>query len=202
MSEKERSLVEQQTTLAELLRAYVPEDKEEASDREAMLGWLEELDHPFSHKQPEAHFTASAIVVNRSAESVCLVSHRHLRRWLQPGGHADESDVDLQETALREAWEETGLELTLHPSAPRPFDLDVHLFPERDGFPAHYHLDLRFLLIAEKPDDPSHRVDESHDARWFTWEEALSLPSESAMKRMLTKARWLSTRGRRGPSRP
>ncbi|HVW90810.1 MAG TPA: hypothetical protein VHC01_15215, partial [Gaiellaceae bacterium] len=37
--------------------------------------------------------------------------------------------------------------LELHPRAPRPFDLDIHLIPERPDEPAHHHLDVRYLLV-------------------------------------------------------
>lgn len=180
------------SSLKERLMAYLPADEKEAADREAMVGWLGRLPHPFSPEQPEAHFTASAVVVDPSGNHVCLVRHRHLDRWLQPGGHPEGSDENLGQTALREAREETALQLEFHPLARRPFDVDVHLFPERDGFPAHHHLDLRFLLIAQDPEELVHQAEEAHDARWFTWLDALSLSSESAMERMLTKARKVS----------
>lgn len=146
-----------------------------------MLTWLESLPRPFSPDQSQAHFTASAVVADAAGERVCLVRNALLERWLQPGGHADASDHgDLERTALREVAEETHMEVRSHPVAPRPFDVDVHLFPERRGFAAHYHLDIRFLLIADDP--------ESDDARWFTWNEALDLTGEDAMRRMLAKA--------------
>ena len=38
---------------------------------------------------------------------VLLLFHTKLKRWLQPGGHAD--DPNLARVALREAEEETGI---------------------------------------------------------------------------------------------
>jgi 8-oxo-dGTP pyrophosphatase MutT (NUDIX family) len=66
---------------------------------------------------------------------------------LQPGGHVESVDSCLEDAALREAVEETGLELELHPSAPRPFDLDIHAIPATADEPAHFHLDVRYLLV-------------------------------------------------------
>ena len=93
------------------------------------------------------HFTASAFVIDDACARACLVEHVKLGRLLQPGGHLEPDDASLEAAALREAHEETGLELELHPEAPRPFDLDVHPIPERPGEPAHMHLDVRFLLV-------------------------------------------------------
>ena len=62
-------------------------------------------------------------------------------------GHVEPTDLTLEAAALREAREETALEVELHPTAPRPFDLDIHEIPERPGEPAHFHLDVRYLLI-------------------------------------------------------
>ena len=71
--------------------------------------------------------------VDEAGERTCLVEHAKLGRLLQPGGHIEADDVSLEAAALREAREETALELELHPTAPRPFDLDIHEIPERPG---------------------------------------------------------------------
>jgi 8-oxo-dGTP pyrophosphatase MutT (NUDIX family) len=134
-------------TIAELLRDYVAADEREEADRCAMLRLAEELEQPTSRDQPRAHFTASAYVVDEEGERTCLVAHVKLGRLLQPGGHVEPDDLTLESAALREAREETGLELEPHPTAPRPFDLDIHEIPERPGEPAHFHLDVRYLLV-------------------------------------------------------
>ena len=138
------------SALAELvaaLRAHVSGDDREEADRCAMLRLADELAEPLSREQARAHFTASAFVVDESGARTCLVTHAKLGRLLQPGGHVEPGDGSLEAAALREAREETALELELHPRAPRPFDLDVHPIPERPGEPAHVHLDVRYLLV-------------------------------------------------------
>ncbi|MBA3843766.1 MAG: NUDIX domain-containing protein [Actinobacteria bacterium] len=112
-----------------------------------MLRLADELDEPLSRGEAAAHFTASAFVVDPSGERVCLVAHAKLGRLLQPGGHIEHTDLSLEAAALREAQEETALELSFHSLAPRPFDLDVHEIPDRPGEPRHWHLDVRYLLV-------------------------------------------------------
>jgi 8-oxo-dGTP pyrophosphatase MutT (NUDIX family) len=114
-----------------------------------MLRLAEELEQPTSREQERAHFTASAFVVDREGGRACLVAHAKLGRLLQPGGHIEPTDLSLEAAALREAREETGLELHLHPTAPRPFDLDIHRIPARADEPEHWHLDVRYLLVGE-----------------------------------------------------
>jgi 8-oxo-dGTP pyrophosphatase MutT (NUDIX family) len=137
----------EKAALVRLLRAHIAADAREEADRCAMLRLAAELAAPLSRDEPAAHFTASAFVVDDAALLMCLVEHVKLGRLLQPGGHVEPTDLSLEAAALREAREETALELELHPAAPRPFDLDVHQIPERPGEPAHFHLDVRYLLV-------------------------------------------------------
>ena len=126
---------------------HVAADEQEESDRCTMLRLAQELGDPLSRAEPTAHFTASAFVIDEDGDRVCLVQHVKLQRLLQPGGHVEEGDESLEAAALREAREETQLEVELHPTAPRPFDLDIHRIPDRPNEPSHWHLDVRYLVV-------------------------------------------------------
>jgi 8-oxo-dGTP pyrophosphatase MutT (NUDIX family) len=95
----------------------------------------------------------------------------------------------MSRTALREAAEETGCRVVLHPSAPRPLDVDVHVIPARKTDAEHAHLDVRFLVVAENPEALAHDPAESFGARWLPWDEALAAADEPALRRLLEKAR-------------
>jgi 8-oxo-dGTP pyrophosphatase MutT (NUDIX family) len=174
--------------ILQVLRSHLPLDAKEARDLQAMRRYAGELAEPASREQPEAHFTASALVVDPSGEHVALIHHRKIGRWLQPGGHVEPDDATLADGALREASEELGLDVALHPTAPRPLDVDVHEFPGRDGRPAHLHLDVRFLLVAAGR-DLAHDAVEAHEAAWYAWDDALAIAGERPLARMLHKAR-------------
>jgi|CXWL01.1.fsa_nt_gi 8-oxo-dGTP pyrophosphatase MutT (NUDIX family) len=177
-------------TLISLLERVQPQDEQERRDWEWMKKCAVELAEPFSRAQATAHFTGSAVVVSPDGAQVCLVNHARLKRWLQPGGHAaGEDGGDLLRTALREAREETALEVSVHPVAPLPLDVDAHLIPARNDEPAHHHLDVRFLLVAKDPSALRHDPNESTGSKWLSWDEALKVTTEPAFLRMLQKAR-------------
>jgi 8-oxo-dGTP pyrophosphatase MutT (NUDIX family) len=167
--------------LVALLAAHEPADSEEAADLERMRSWAETLELPFSRDQPDAHFTASAIVVDAARERTLLVHHRKSGNWFQPGGHFEPGDASAGEAALREAREETGLATTL--GLPGLLDVDVHWVP----WDQHYHLDLRFLVVAAGELAPDEA--EVHAAEWVTWDEAFARVDEHAFRRALEKAR-------------
>jgi len=174
------------------LAAHACADEQERLDCHRILAFVERHDQPFDRGIAEGHLTGSALLVSPDGASVLLLRHRKLQRWLQPGGHADPGERSGERVALREALEETGLEgLELHPTAPRPLDVDVHDIPARPGEAAHEHLDLRYLVLA--PGDAAHErnLDETDDLRWFGWHE---LPDDldAGLRRALAKARaWL-----------
>lgn len=180
-------------TLDEVLAAHVAADGKEAADLAKMREFAARLQRPFSRHQEEAHFTASALILHPSRSSLLLVHHAKLGRWLQPGGHVEEGDRgDLEAAALREAREETSLAVSLLKGVPTPFDVDIHGIPARKGEPAHLHLDVRFLMVAEDADRLAHDPTESHGAAWLTFDEALARADEPAFVRMLQKARTLA----------
>jgi 8-oxo-dGTP pyrophosphatase MutT (NUDIX family) len=182
-------------TLLEILSRHVAADAEEATDLRRIVDFVRRHPHPFDRGIREGHLTGSAIVVSPGADSVLLLHHRKLDRWLQPGGHADPGETRGEDVALREAREETGIaELALHPTAPRPLDVDVHAIPARGEEPAHDHLDLRYLVLAP-PDAALTRSEaEAHDLRWARWDEVAGLRPDAGLWRALGKARALMGR--------
>ncbi len=183
---------------ADLLAALgglTPADAEEASDRERILDFVRRHARPFDRSIAEGHLTGSALTVSADGRAVLLLHHRKLDRWLQPGGHGDPGETRGEEVALREAFEETGIRgLALHPSAPRPLDVDVHEIPARGNEPAHEHLDLRFLVVAPTDAALTPALEELHALRWLPWDEVRALGLDPGLLRALAKAQALTRR--------
>lgn len=175
-------------TLEGTLSRHVPADAREAADLRRILEFLGRHRDPFDRRISEGHLTGSALVASDTGDRVLLLRHLKLRRWLQPGGHADAGEMTGEQVALREASEETGIcGLVLHPSAPRPLDVDVHEIPAAGGEPAHQHLDLRYLVLAPEGASLRPKVAETDGLRWFGWEELPSLDLDHGLRRALVK---------------
>jgi 8-oxo-dGTP pyrophosphatase MutT (NUDIX family) len=176
--------------LIDSLRQHVPADGEEARDRDRIVAFVLRHERPFDRVIREGHLTGSAITVSADSALVLLLHHRKLDRWLQPGGHGDPGETTGEQVALREAFEESGIAgLTLHETAPRPLDVDVHHIPARGDEPAHEHLDLRYLVVAPAAAVVAPDFAELHEIRWVAWDETDALDPDHGLRRALAKAR-------------
>lgn len=125
---------------------------------------------PFSRSNMVGHVTASMIVATADLQHVMLIHHKAYDRWLQPGGHVEPDDYSLYLAAIREAREETGVELIrAHPSwGEQAFDIDTHWIAPRieKGEGRHRHHDIVFLGIAPFETPIRFQEEEVHGARW------------------------------------
>lgn len=177
--------------LDQLLARYKPFDEVEAVMVRQLQTFLSDISNSFGHFGRElhghpshcGHVTGSAWIVNPDGSRAVLVHHAKLNRWLQPGGHCD-GESDVLSVALREAKEETGLEVV--PLQRDIFDIDVHPIPEYWNTPQHRHYDVRFLLQAD--DGLSPRLSsESHAVRWVNLEEVTAFNNSDSIARMVLK---------------
>ena len=146
-----------------LVRVFAPSPQEEKS-RELILALLGQTESPFSrHQFLPGHITCTALVFHPDRARVLLVHHHRHRRWLLPGGHVEDSDESLGDSARREATEETAVRMAPG-SVGRLAGLDVHGIPAHKGEPFHLHHDLVFALDAES--SGICRTDEAPEVVW------------------------------------
>ena len=145
-----------------------------------------------AHIHVKIDFTVAIFVVLNSR--VLLIHHRKLDKWLPLGGHI-ELEEDPEQAALREAREESGLEVDLIGERPpttepgtraliAPRFLDIHRITE-----THEHIGMIYwarprngrLTLAEL---------EHHDLRWCSAAEldALQPAMSNAVKWYCRKA--------------
>lgn len=123
------------------------------------------------------HFTASVHVVESG--EVLLHDHKRLDLWLPPGGHVDRDELP-HEAGLREAREETGLDLELVAETedissstarqlPKPAHFQLADIDVCDGEVAHQHVDMVFYArAAERGVDPGEEEVPADRWEWFS----------------------------------
>ena len=152
------------------LTGWKPESEPQEALRQAFLGFLAAREDACQRSCEPGHITASALVLDATAENVLLTLHPRVGRWLQLGGHCEPSDLSLVDAALREATEESGIRgLRIDPP---PLHVDVHGITCSLGLPTR-HFDVRFLVRAPVGAKPV-RSAESIDLQWWPVE---ALPS-------------------------
>lgn len=130
-----------------------------------------------AHIHEKIDFTVAIFVVHD--EKILLIHHRKLDKWLPLGGHI-ELDEDPEQAALREAKEESGLEVELLGERPpttgpgtraliAPRFLDIHRIN-----PTHEHIGMLYWA-RPKNGILTLAASEHHDIRWCSTAELDSL---------------------------
>ncbi len=139
------------------------------------------------HIHEKIDFTVAIFIVHD--EKILVIHHRKLGKWLPLGGHI-ELDEDPEQAALREAKEESGLDVELLGGRPpttspgtraliAPRFLDIHRINE-----THEHIGMIYWARPKKSADVKLAAAEHHDIRWCSREdlEKLSPPMSDAVK--------------------
>ncbi len=177
------------TSATAALAEWSAPDPAQDALRHAVLAFLDARPDACQRACVPGHITASSLVLTADAEQVLLTLHPRLGRWVQLGGHCEDTDADIHAAALREATEESGIEgLRLDPELAA---LHVHPLTCSLGVPTR-HLDLQFL--AHAPTGAQIAIsDESLDLRWWPV-DALPPGIDPAVAQLVAAAtrRWSS----------
>jgi 8-oxo-dGTP pyrophosphatase MutT (NUDIX family) len=134
----------------------------------------------------QRQFVASVYIIAK--ERVLLIYHRKLQKWLPAGGHVDPNELP-SEAAIREAFEETGMEVELlsdehlwvdrwnAKSFPRPFLCLLEEIPAYKEQPAHQHIDNVYIGRTIGGHEKINET-ETEGLRWFSWEEIQDLEDD------------------------
>ncbi len=152
--------------LAANLTSLTPRNAFEAAHLNALIEKSNQGETIGSRSTFPVHVTASAIIVDEPQQHLLLLKHKTLGIWVQPGGHVELGE-NLLVAALREAEEECGLSKRgLLSFDEVPIDFDLHEIPAnlKNGEPAHWHFDVRFLMHAN-----SNALEAAADPHEMAW---------------------------------
>jgi 8-oxo-dGTP pyrophosphatase MutT (NUDIX family) len=147
----------------EALTNWQAPDPAQDTLRHAVLSFLAARPDGCLRECVPGHITASALVLDHTGTRALLTLHPRFGRWLQLGGHCEETDTDIVAAALREATEESGVDdLRIDPGLAA---LHVHPVTCSLGVPTR-HFDMQYIVQA--PADVEIACsDESLDLRWW-----------------------------------
>jgi 8-oxo-dGTP pyrophosphatase MutT (NUDIX family) len=137
-----------------------------------------------------ARATSAGGVVHRSSgghAEVVLVHRRHPKLWALPKGTPDAGET-LEETALRETREETGLEVELE----APLRSIGYVFVRGR---IRFHKTVHFFLMRPVGGDVSQHDHEFDEVRWFQLEEALEIMTHATERSVVDEAARVIARG-------
>ena len=125
-------------------------------------------------------FAALCYRVKRGKVQILLVTSRGTKRWIVPKGWPM-AGVSAKEAALREAWEEAGVqEYEVEQSPVGAFDYDKHL---DEGYDAPVEAQVFLLKVTKLADT----YPESHERqrKWVSASEAANMVQEPGLKALL-----------------
>jgi 8-oxo-dGTP pyrophosphatase MutT (NUDIX family) len=154
-----------------------------------LLEFLDNYENFWQRDNSYGHVTSSAWVVNESHDKVLLTHHKKLDIWIQLGGHIEAEDKSIYDACERELKEESGLkEFKLLTT--EIFDIDVHKFPESaNGFPEHFHLDIRLLFQGNSEEEINFDLIESNEVVWIPIDKVEYYQNAWSVMRMVEKVK-------------
>ncbi len=158
--------------ILETLEKYKKYFKSEEKRFELLEKQLENNENLWTRKNFNWHLTASAYIFDKSMQNFVVIHNINLDKWLVPGWHWEEWDWEMQNTAKREAMEETWLSqlklFSWHKQNEMiPIDIDTHYIPEnkKKDERQHFHHDFRYIFIYDW--DFSEINIETQEIKWF-----------------------------------
>lgn len=182
MSDQDSNVVGR-SNLVLALEAYLDAHPGESAEATRFIDFVNAQERCYERDCWHGHITGAAWLVNAAGSHALLTHHRKLDMWLQLGGHSD-GDPNTTGVALREAREESGLEVRLLSS--QIFDIDSHVIPARKGDPEHIHFDVRFLMQVVGSEDFVVSP-ESIDLAWVPLATLTDFTREATILRMRDK---------------
>lgn len=100
--------------------------------------------------------TAQVVLINDQGQVLCVSRKDDHNNWGLPGGKSEPEDLTELDTAYRETFEETGLEV---------FGLRLVFATHKDGY-------MSYTYLAKYMGEINHN--EPHVVKWGTWDDLIA----------------------------
>ena len=160
---------------------YVPWNEQEKADKEMILSLIRQYQQDILLRENlVAHMTASAWVISTDRSSILMAHHNLYNSWSWLGGHADGTS-DLLAVSRREVEEESGaVAVPLEDGA--IFSLESLCVDGHEKYgryvPSHLHLNVTYLLEADKTMPLRIAASENSAVAWFSVLDAPHMSTE------------------------
>ncbi|MFW0786674.1 NUDIX domain-containing protein [Gordonia sp. CPCC 206044] len=159
-----------------ILGAWNAPDLEQDSLRHTYRAFVDATPQACLRACAAGHLTGSAIVFDAALSHVLLTLHPRVGKWVQLGGHCEETDETLGDAAAREAAEESGIaDLRLTAG---PVHLHTHPITCSLGVPTR-HLDVRYAAVAPSAGTELPQIVRSSESVDLAWWPIDALPADT-----------------------
>jgi 8-oxo-dGTP pyrophosphatase MutT (NUDIX family) len=191
--------MENQSQLLDLFETYArayPAERESLKPIREFVAMFDGADL-YNRQNFTGHITASAFIFYPADGSVLMIKHKTLNRWLQPGGHVEETDANIFAASLREAVEETGIGVDDLGATQVIFDIDSHAIPAnpRKAELAHVHHDIRYLFSCKNANPLQTIITEVAGCEWIQLDVLQQQPGFSRVAEKLSAIKSISSGG-------
>lgn len=132
----------------------------------------------------EKHFCVTNYIIDMTKGEFLLIKHKKLGKWLPPGGHLEANEAP-EDAAIRETFEETGLQVKIEGKRyPTQSDFIVPFAIQKNEItPEHIHMDFVYLSKVSKDEAQLiQNLEETDDIQWFSIDSIMSEKFETFEK--------------------
>lgn len=166
-----------------IIRHYQPTCLQEEQDKKQILCYNDLFDDLLTRQNTIAHFSSSGFIINQERTKTLFIHHKIYKTWCWTGGHVD-GNPNFGQVALREAYEETGLEhLALFSNQIASLDIIPVIGHLKHGkwVSAHQHLSVAYVILANEEDPLIQNKVETNGIKWVAFDQIAEMSGEAEM---------------------